>query len=771
MVKKISLFVSVLILTLASSYFIFAWTEPTASPPGSNVPAPLTGIGNQTINGSLAITSNSNDKIILEGTQSAPHTIYLKNNKGIRFWDDVNGELMKVTNAGDIYIKNGLTVGSNSNIYLNNGTIWNVSEYRLNSGSRIWDNTYGDLMLSPGGTDQKVRVSGSLCLDNVCHPSWPSGGLTSCASCDSTFVNVSGDSMTGNLTAPKFIDSDNSAFYADPSYVSVFFDMSASFYRDRDNPSYYVDPASVSKFNTINLGGVSRSTWPSGADGNDYVNSMTFNTGTGVLTLTRTDGGTVTKNLDGRYLTSCSSCNNTFVNQNGDTMTGNLEIEASLTVFDSSYFGNNLTVNGTMTANKYYGDGSSLTGISGDGNNFVNSIDFNTGTGVLTLGRSGLSSLTKDLDGRYLTSALTSCSSCNNTFVNQNGDTMTGNLEIEASLTVFDSSYFGNNLTVNGTMTANKYYGDGSSLTGISGDGNNFVNSIDFNTGTGVLTLGRSGLSSLTKDLDGRYLTSALTSCSSCNNTFVNTSGDNMSGTLSISTGSSYGVYSSGRLYGVFGSGPGSAYGILGVGSNYGVYGSGSTAGYMAGNLYVSGTCSGSNSCNDDIAEKWVSEKALEHIHCGEDRFNYLNKEITDEEKESYQYSCILDPDFKLEFEGGDVVCFERAMGSVTVIKYCEKAYDKTVLSTINYEATMIIGAEYYPYPVSLTGNIPVKVICDNPIEIGDSLVASDVPGYAIKLDISNVASFQGLQDKNDAKFAKALESCNSGRKIIRAWK
>jgi len=667
MVKKISLFVSVLILTLASSYFIFAWTEPTASPPGSNVPAPLTGIGNQTINGSLAITSNSNDKIILEGTQSAPHTIYLKNNKGIRFWDDVNGELMKVTNAGDIYIKNGLTVGSNSNIYLNNGTIWNVSEYRLNSGSRIWDNTYGDLMLSPGGTDQKVRVSGSLCLDNVCHPSWPSGGLTSCASCDSTFVNVSGDSMTGNLTAPKFIDSDNSAFYADPSYVSVFFDMSASFYRDRDNPSYYVDPASVSKFNTINLGGVSRSTWPSGADGNDYVNSMTFNTGTGVLTLTRTDGGTVTKNLDGRYLTSCSSCNNTFVNQNGDTMTGNLEIEASLTVFDSSYFGNNLTVNGTMTANKYYGDGSSLTGISGDGNNFVNSIDFNTGTGVLTLGRSGLSSLTKDLDGRYLTSALTSCSSCNNTF--------------------------------------------------------------------------------------------------------VNTSGDNMSGTLSISTGSSYGVYSSGRLYGVFGSGPGSAYGILGVGSNYGVYGSGSTAGYMAGNLYVSGTCSGSNSCNDDIAEKWVSEKALEHIHCGEDRFNYLNKEITDEEKESYQYSCILDPDFKLEFEGGDVVCFERAMGSVTVIKYCEKAYDKTVLSTINYEATMIIGAEYYPYPVSLTGNIPVKVICDNPIEIGDSLVASDVPGYAIKLDISNVASFQGLQDKNDAKFAKALESCNSGRKIIRAWK
>ncbi|MCD6437678.1 MAG: hypothetical protein J7L56_05345, partial [Halomonas sp.] len=40
-------------------------------------------------------------------------------------------------------------------------------------------------------------------------------------------------------------------------------------------------------------------------------------------------------------------------------------------------------------------------------------------------------------------------------------------------------------------------------------DGNNYVTGISFNTGTGVLTLTRLGLSSLTEDLDGRYAISS----------------------------------------------------------------------------------------------------------------------------------------------------------------------------------------------------------------------------------------------------------------------
>jgi len=45
--------------------------------------------------------------------------------------------------------------------------------------------------------------------------------------------------------------------------LEVAGNISASLMYDRDNTGYYVDPASTSKFNTINLGGVSRNTWPS----------------------------------------------------------------------------------------------------------------------------------------------------------------------------------------------------------------------------------------------------------------------------------------------------------------------------------------------------------------------------------------------------------------------------------------------------------------------------------------------------------------------------
>jgi hypothetical protein len=74
---------------------------------------------------------------------------------------------------------------------------------------------------------------------------------------------------------------------------------------------------------------------------NDKINSASFNTGDGVLTFTQQDGGTVTVDLDGRYITT-------------------------------------------------------------DTNNYVSSVTFSTSTGVLTLNREGLSALTVDLDGKYL---------------------------------------------------------------------------------------------------------------------------------------------------------------------------------------------------------------------------------------------------------------------------------------------------------------------------------------------------------------------------------
>ena len=100
-----------------------------------------------------------------------------------------------------------------------------------------------------------------------------------------------------DIRSPIFYDQDNTSYYANPSGESVFSSISlggvarstwpasvaeadtlqsvtdrgrsttqnlqSPRFEDRDNASYYVDPASTSVFNTISLGGVSRSTWPS----------------------------------------------------------------------------------------------------------------------------------------------------------------------------------------------------------------------------------------------------------------------------------------------------------------------------------------------------------------------------------------------------------------------------------------------------------------------------------------------------------------------------
>lgn len=212
--------------------------------------------------------------------------------------------------------------------------------------------------------------------------------------------------------------------------------------------------------------------------------------------------------------------------------------------------------------------------------------------------------------------------------------------------------------------------------------------------------------------------------------------------------------------------------------TTYGVYSTvgnpdsaSSYAGWFHGQLRVTRSCSGDASCNEDIAEYWTSKEALKNTYCGEDRFNYLNESLPEEIKSTSDFDCILDPNFKLEFEDGDVVCYDGSLKSGwTVIKFCDKSYDKKALSALSYNANFKLGARYYPYPVGLAGNIPVKVICDKSIEVGDPLVSSSVPGYAMKLDVSNVKTFKEMQDRNDAVFAKALEPCTSGRKTIRAW-
>ena len=242
---------------------------------------------------------------------------------------------------------------------------------------------------------------------------------------------------------------------------------------------------------TINL---SNPVWFADADtgSEDITNgtTVTFVGGTGMdssinssyeITFTNTDRGSsqnIFKNV------AVSGQSTIVADSNNDTLTFVAGSNVSITTNATN---DSITINATDT----------------NTNNYVSSISFNTTNGVLTLNRSGLSSLTVDLDGRYLTG---------NQTITLTGD-VTGSGTTSITTNVSADVIGASELKVTGNGTTSQFLrsdGDGtfSWATPTDTNTNNYVTSASFNTGNGVLTLNRSGLSAVTVDLDGRYLTS-----------------------------------------------------------------------------------------------------------------------------------------------------------------------------------------------------------------------------------------------------------------------
>lgn len=98
--------------------------------------------------------------------------------------------------------------------------------------------------------------------------------------------------------------------------------------------------------------------------------------------------------------------------------------------------------------------------------------------------------------GTYTTGTVESVGASNSTFIDGSGGPITGS----GSLTY--------SLSATGTPSASTYLRGDNTWSPLPNDNNNYVTSASFGTGTGVLTLSRQGLTAVTVDLDGRYLTS-----------------------------------------------------------------------------------------------------------------------------------------------------------------------------------------------------------------------------------------------------------------------
>jgi hypothetical protein len=117
-------------------------------------------------------------------------------------------------------------------------------------------------------------------------------------------------------------------------------------------------------------------------DTNYYVTGATFNTGDGVITLTRNDGNTITVDIDGRFLTAHPSVSAASSSDNS----GRTYIQDIL--LDS--FGH---ITGITTGTE--------TVVDTNTNYYVTGATFNTGNGIITMTRNDGGTVTVDIDGKY----------------------------------------------------------------------------------------------------------------------------------------------------------------------------------------------------------------------------------------------------------------------------------------------------------------------------------------------------------------------------------
>jgi hypothetical protein len=175
--------------------------------------------------------------------------------------------------------------------------------------------------------------------------------------------------------------------------------MAIKFLSAIDHGAYQLPTVDGSSGQVLTTDGNGNVTFQSvAASSNYYLSGASFNTGTGVLTLTVSGATNQTVDLDGRY--ALSSHTHSYDNYqswnlktNGVQRTtvqsgGTLDLVAGSNVSLSYSAGGVVTIASTDT--------------NTDTNYYVDGLSFDTGNGILTASVNGTTNRTVDLDGRYL---------------------------------------------------------------------------------------------------------------------------------------------------------------------------------------------------------------------------------------------------------------------------------------------------------------------------------------------------------------------------------
>jgi hypothetical protein len=150
------------------------------------------------------------------------------------------------------------------------------------------------------------------------------------------FVNRSGDTMSGNLylgtnevEANRFVDSQNTVYYLNPSGVSNLYRIASNrYYTNNGDNSKYLDPSRDSVINNLNVVGTLEL---NGVDITDAFveegqpNSITRN----MIQNNAIDSSKISTNSVRIQELDTSSVDNRYVNRNGDRMSGDLNMNGN----------------------------------------------------------------------------------------------------------------------------------------------------------------------------------------------------------------------------------------------------------------------------------------------------------------------------------------------------------------------------------------------------------------------------------------------------------
>jgi hypothetical protein len=223
------------------------------------------------------------------------------NNYGVYALGTTHAGYFKNSDANGIdYAVYGIADG-NGGAHHYGGFFWASGADSINYGVYAYGTTYAGYFDGNANVTGNLTVGDSMVLGGVSRNTWPSGGDEDwIISGSNMYSGVGGNVGIGTASPGGSLDVDGSLvignegiYDRDDSEVNIKEDLIVEGrldvagdarlrrFEDGDDTTYNVDPSGTSRFNTINLGGVSLSSWPAGGDSDWMLSGSNMYSGVG----------------------------------------------------------------------------------------------------------------------------------------------------------------------------------------------------------------------------------------------------------------------------------------------------------------------------------------------------------------------------------------------------------------------------------------------------------------------------------------------------------